>query len=202
MRTALLCIDFTNEFVNPDGKLSAEGYSEFAMKNDALDRIARIQDHFRDQDRMVIHMRTGFSESYHEHYDRSPLLGDVRKKEALVLGEFGTEFVAKVGPKTNEPIINKHRVSAFYRTRLDIILRTQDIQTLYIIGVGTDTTVDATAWDAHDRDYDVHVISDACVATNDYDHAVGLKSIAKVSQVQTWSETAVKLAMTTDEDIA
>lgn len=200
MRTALLCIDFTNEFINPEGKLSNEGYSEFAMKNDALDRIARIQDHFRDQGRMVIHMRTGFSDCYHEHYAKSPLLGDLRKKEALVLGEFGTEFVSKVGPKPHEAIINKHRVSAFYRTRLDIILRTQDIETLYIIGVGTDTTIDATSWDAHDRDYDVHVISDACIATNDYDHAVGLKSIAKVAKVQTWAESAVKLATTSDDD--
>lgn len=200
MRTALLCIDFTNEFINPEGKLSAEGYSEFAMKNNSLDRIARIQEHFRDQERMVIHMRTAFSDTYHEHCKFSPLMGNLREKKALILNEFGTEFVEQVGPKAHESIINKHRVSAFYRTRLDIILRTQDIKTLYIVGVGTDTTVDATSWDAHDRDYDVHVISDACVATNDYDHAVGLKSIAKVATVQTWAETAVKLATTSDDD--
>lgn len=200
MRTALLCIDLTNEFISPDGKLASEGYAEFAVKHDSLNRIARIQEHFREQDRLVIHMRTVYSENYHEHYKYSPLLGGLRKKNALILGQYGTEFVTKVAPKDQEPIINKHRVNAFHRTRLDLILRTQDIQTLYIIGVGTDTTIDATVWDAHDRDYDVHVISDACIAANDYDNAVGLKSMEKVAKVQSWAETAVKLATTTDDE--
>lgn len=62
----------------------------------------------------------------------------------------------------NEPVIVKRRVSAFHGTELDLILRSQGIESLAIGGVATGAMVLATALDALDHDYDVSVLRDCC----------------------------------------
>ena len=201
MRTALLCIDFTNDLVSKDGKLANLGFAEQVEKNNTLETVHRIQEHFREQGRLIVHMRSGFSSNYHEYPAKgSPMFGDIKGAEALIEGSKGFEFAEQVAPKEGEVKITKHRVSAFNRTRLDIVLRANKIEKLYIVGVGSDWSVDSTAWEAHDLDYDVHVVSDACVAEDESTNEVALKAISKIADVHTFAEMAVKLATTEDTD--
>jgi nicotinamidase-related amidase len=43
--------------------------------------------------------------------------------------------------------------------------------------------VQAAARDAHDRDFDVTVVSDACAAATDEDHATSLSVLSKIAKV-------------------
>jgi len=195
MTVALLSIDMINECVHPDGKLSDKGFADFAVKHDVLQRVARIQEHFREQGGLVVHVRTGFSANYPEHPPESPILGPMREMEALKLGTWGTEFPAEVAPRNGEPVLTKHRMGPFYRSRLEIILRTQKVTDIYIVGLATMGSVALSAMEAHDRDFNVTVIEDGCIDHNEERHQMGLEFVSACAEVKEFKDVAVRLTM-------
>ena len=185
---SLLCVDFINEIVDPAGKLAGKGYAAFANDRKTLLNVAAAQKLFRDTKYFVLHARVGFSPTYSDWPERSPLFGKAREFQALKLGSWATEFVEAARPVPNEIVLTKPRVSAFYRTDLDATLRNAGTSKLYIIGVATDLAVEATARDAHDRDFDVTVAEDCCIAANLQDHQDSLRIISKIARVATLHE--------------
>ena len=53
------------------------------------------------------------------------------------------------------------------------------IQRIYCSGVSTQAVVQATVRDAHDRDFDVVVVEDACCAHSEEEHKNSMASIAR-----------------------
>lgn len=188
MKSALICIDFINEIVSQEGKLAGKGYHDFVRAHDTLSRVAKAQRHFRAAGELVVHVRLAFSLNYAEHSDRSVLLGKAREFGILQVGKWGTEFPANVAPLESDVILTKHRISAFFGTSLDAILRARGIEQVYIAGVATDLAVQSAARDAHDRDYGVTVLSDCCAATSDTDHDSSLTTLRKIASVSILSE--------------
>jgi nicotinamidase-related amidase len=80
-----------------------------------------------------------------------------------VPGSWGAEICPEVQPVEGEPVVVKHRFSAFAGTELDLLLRSRRIQTLVVAGVVTYVCVESTVRDAFFADYHVIVCSD-CVA--------------------------------------
>lgn len=52
-----------------------------------------------------------------------------------------------------DAVVVKHRISPFYATGLEAVLRAQRVERLVIAGVSSTWAVQAAARDAHDRDY-------------------------------------------------
>lgn len=194
MTAALLCVDLINECLDPKGKLS-EGFVDFEKKHDSLQRIARIQEHFREQGKLILHVRTGYSAGYAELSDASPILSPLKEEGALKIGEWGTDFPEQVAPREGEPVINKFRLGSFYRTRLEIVLRAQNVSELYIVGLSTMGTVAMTALEAHDFDFRPTVIKDACLDKSDERHELGLKFAGQCAEVKDFKDIAVRLTM-------
>lgn len=182
--TGLILIDFINDIVDPKGKLAGKGYSRFIERHEVLAKLQRLLSAWRASNRFIAHVRVGFSPGYIEHPASSPLFGGAKKFSALELGTWGTEFHPTVLPKMNEPVVVKHRVSAFYATSLDLVLRTNGISRLVICGVATDLAVQSTVRDAHDRDYLVYVLRDCCAAASDQDHEQSLQLLSKIASVE------------------
>jgi len=180
---ALILIDFINDIVHEDGKLSKMGYYDFIVRNNTQQVLADVLKTAREKEWLICHVRVGFSAGYVDHPAESPLLGGAKKFEALLNGEWGTEFNEIALPQNDEVIIQKTRVSAFYNTSLDTVLRADNVKNLHIAGVATDIAVESASRDAHDRDYNVFVIQDACVAANDEDHKTALATISKFAKV-------------------
>ena len=195
MTAALLCVDLINECLSPEGKLSDQ-YVEFEKKHDVLQRISRIQEHFREQGKLVVHVRTGYNKNYPELSKQcSPVFKEVQKMGACQLGESGTDFPKVVAPREGEPVINKFRLGSFYRTRLEIVLRSQEVSELYIVGLATGGSVLMTALEAHDFDFSPTVIKDACIAMSDERHAAALEFIEQAAEVKDFKDVAVRLTM-------
>ena len=68
----------------------------------------------------------------------------------------------RVAPEPGDIIVRKIRVGAFSTTDLDQQLRDRGISTLILAGISTSGVVLSTVRDAADRDYQVHVLADAC----------------------------------------
>jgi isochorismate hydrolase len=81
-------------------------------------------------------------------------------------------------PKDDDRIVDKNRYSAFFKTRLDEILKSLKIEELIITGVMTNCCCETTARDGFVRDYRIFFISDATAAANEELHLASLKNLA------------------------
>ncbi len=77
-----------------------------------------------------------------------------------------TEWVTRVEPGDLK-VENKRRLSAFYPTDLDFLLRNQRIETVVLDGGFTDCCVLNTAFDASNRNYRVIVLQDLVRGTDE-----------------------------------
>lgn len=77
-----------------------------------------------------------------------------------------TEWVTRVEPGDLK-VENKRRLSAFYPTDLDFLLRNQRIDTVVLDGGFTDCCVLNTAFDANNRNYRVIVLQDLVRGTDE-----------------------------------
>lgn len=187
-KTAYIFIDFINDIVHADGKIAGKGYAAFDSEFGSLDRAAQLLAYGRTEKDFIIHVRVGFLEGYPEHPEHSPLFGAAKKYGAFQLGAWGTEFHSSVAPQPGEVIVTKNRVSAFYGTPLDLILRNNGVTHVVIAGCATDMAVQAAARDVHDRDIAVTVVADCCVAASRDDHDDALRLMSKVAQIQNFSD--------------
>jgi ureidoacrylate peracid hydrolase len=80
-------------------------------------------------------------------------------------GTWGADFY-QLKPEPGDPIVNKHRYSAFVGTRLDSILRTFQRSSLIMTGVATNVCVESTSRDALFLDYHVVFMADATAAND------------------------------------
>ena len=195
-RTAVIVVDMQNDFVAKGAPL------ETPMGRDLLPTLKQLLTHARQGGMRVIytahvHRRDGCDMGlYGEIYP------PIAERAGLVDGEPGVEIYKEVAPADNEIVVKKHRYSGFFGTDLDIILRTEKIETVVITGVTTECCCHATARDAMFHGYRVAFISDA-TGTFDYpDVGFGAIAAADVHRV-TLGVLGVSTAhvMSTDEFI-
>ncbi len=93
--------------------------------------------------------------------------GEIPNADAYAIeGSPWTEFVTEIAP--SDLVVNtKKRLSAFYPTDLDFLLRNLDVRTVVINGGFTDCCVLNTAFDASNRNYRVVVLADLVRGTNE-----------------------------------
>lgn len=185
---ALVIIDYINEIVHPDGKLAGKGYPEFIQQHGTSEKVAGLIAKARNENWLVCHVRVAFDSAYASHPKNSPLFGAAKKFGALNQSSWGCEFIDYASPEGDEIVITKRRVSAFFNTELDTVLRVNGVSNVYFAGCATDLAVQAAVRDAHDRDYNCIVASDACAAANDDDHETSLPVLAKIANVTQLSD--------------
>jgi nicotinamidase-related amidase len=92
-----------------------------------------------------------------------------------------TEVPPELAPQPGDYVIrSKKRLSAFYGTDLDVLLRALGTETVVICGINTNTCVLCTAFDAFNRDLRVVVASDAVASMYGEDlHVLGLENLKR-----------------------
>lgn len=165
LKTAIISLDIINEICHPKGKLAR--YADRIANKKIIERINRVTAWGREKGHLVIHVRVGFHPHYHDSSTRSALFKNAKNHQALLLTEWGGKFCEKLQVNPDDVQIIKHRVSAFYGTDLDLILRANSIETLILMGVSTSNAVELTAREAHDRDYHVVILEDTTECASD-----------------------------------
>jgi len=97
--------------------------------------------------------------------------------EHAIEGSRWTEWVTRVAPGDMR-VENKRRLSAFYPTDLDFLLRNQRITTVVLNGGFTDCCVLNTAFDAANHDYRVIVLRDLVRGTDAHLEAAALSMVS------------------------
>ena len=188
-KTAVLVIDFINDIVHLKGKILDT--ATFVEKNNVIENANQMIAYARQNKIPIGFVKVGFSENYLECPAHSPVFGKAKEWKAFQLNTWGTEFHEKLDVKPDDFVIVKHRVSAFYATSLETFLRANQIENLILTGVSTDMAIQTTARDAHDRDYHVIIVSDACGAASEEAHQSSLKLLQRVATVTNLSNLKV-----------
>jgi len=184
MAKALILIDFINEIVDKDGKLAGKGYSDFIVKNNVFGNLNKLISYARANDYFIIFVKVGFSKNYIEQPKNSPLFGKANDFQVLKLDTWATDFHKSLNVREDDVVIIKHRVSSFYNTNLDLILKTNYVDDVLVAGVATDLAVSSVVREGHDRDYNMVIVEDCCVAATYEDHVNSLKILGKLAQIK------------------
>lgn len=185
-KTLFLVMDMMNDLVADDG-FSAATYGVQVKERGVLANTASAIAAARAAGAKVGYVRVGFSPDYREAPAASPIFSGARKNGIFQLGTWGTEVHGALKPQAGDFDIVKHRVSPFYGTSLDPILRANAVERLVLCGVSTNGVVHSGARDGHDRDYEVVILEDCCagVAPDEHAHAIAcLGRFAKIIKSQ------------------
>ena len=172
-KSLFLVMDMMNDLVAEDG-FNAKTYGVQVKERGVLENTARAIANARAAGVKVAYVRVGFSSDYRECPPASPIFSGARANGIFQLGTPGTEVHPALAPQQGDFDIVKHRVSPFYGTALEPILRAQGIERVILCGVSTNGVVHSGAREAHDRDYEVVILEDCCagVTADEHMHAV------------------------------
>lgn len=172
-KTLFLVMDMMNDLVAEDG-FSAKTYGVQVKQRNVLANTAKAIAAARKAGVQVGYVRVGFSSDYREAPANSPIFSGARKNEIFQLGTWGTEVHPAIAPEPQDFDIVKHRVSPFYATSMEAILRANQIERIVMCGVSTNGVVHSGAREAHDRDYAVVILEDCCagVTPEEHEHAI------------------------------
>lgn len=178
-----LVLDMENDLVHADGPNGKAAYGEQVQSRRILENTRRALDKARAAGVDVGFVRVGFSPDYRECPPNSPIFSDARKAGIFKLGQWGTEVHPDLGKQDGDFDIVKHRVSPFYATNLEAILRARGIKRIYCSGISTNAVVQATVREGHDRDYEIVVLEDCCCGTSIEEHDNAIKGLQRFCRI-------------------
>lgn len=184
MSRALILIDFINEFLHPDGKITPQWMGKFVESYGTLENVRKLIAYFRENNEEIIWVHLGFHENYDNCSTISPRFRGAPSLWILKENTWSTEFIKELRYDPREKTITKTRVSPFYQTELEDYLRERWITEIIVAGVATDLAVSSIARGAHDRDMLCTIISDACATVSIEHHEAAFVSIAKLAKIQ------------------
>lgn len=173
-RTAILVMDCENDVVHPKG---GSAFWQQAQERDVLGHIRRVADAARQSGATIIYVAADFRADYAEVGPYPELLQGVKRRGVLKEGTWGAQVHETIAPQSRDFIVHKKRVSAFYGTNLEVVLRTRGIDTLVLTGVSTNFVVESTARYGSDAGYRVIVLEDCCSAASRELHEFAVQKV-------------------------
>ena len=183
-KTIFLVMDMMNDLVAEDG-FSAQTYGVQVQQRDVLAKTAAAIAAARGAGVAIGYVRVGFSPDYRECPPASPIFSGARKNNIFQLGTWGTEVHPALAPQDCDHDIVKHRVSPFYGTALEPILRANGIERIVMCGVSTNGVVHSGAREAHDRDYEVVILEDCCAGVTAEEHMHAIACLGRYGTITT-----------------
>ena len=190
MSSIYLVLDMMNDLVHPDGPNGKAPYGEQSRSRNIVANTRGALDKARAAGLRAGFVRVGFSPDYRECPANSPIFSAARKNSVFQLGSWGTQVHPDLGQQPGDFDIVKHRVSPFYGTDLEVILRTHGVRRIYCSGISTNAVVQATVREGHDRDYEMVVLEDCCCGLSAEEHEGAIKSLQRFCRMTTCAEVA------------
>jgi nicotinamidase-related amidase len=188
MASIYLVLDMENDLIHDDGPNGKAGFGPIVRRRGIIARTKAAIAAARKAGVLIGYVRVGFSPDYRECPQGSPVFSRAREHGLFKLGTWGTEVHPELKPEPGDFDIVKHRVSPFYGTSLEPILRAHAVERIYLSGVSTNAVVQGTVRDGHDRDYQCVILEDCCAAITDEEHSASIRGLARFGTVTTSAE--------------
>jgi len=177
-RAALVVVDMQNDFCHPDGWLASIGVDVTPARS-PIEPLQRLLPELRAAGTSVVWLnwgnrpdRANLPPGVLHVYDPDGAGGGIGAparpggSPTLQAGSWSAAVVDELKPEPGEPCVDKYRMSGFWDTPLDSILRNLGVTTLLFAGVNVDQCVFATLVDAACIGYDVVLLEDCCATTS------------------------------------
>ena len=190
--TALVLIEFQNEFCKEGGKLNPGVNGEIARQG-TIDNAVKLSQGAREKGAVVIHAPFIFNPAYYDEHQMVGIVKAVADAEAFQADSWGSEIIDELKPAESDRVVGgKCTLCGFNNTDLGEILKNTGVKNVVTAGFLTNFCVESTSRTAYDRGYSVTIIKDATAATSpeEQEHAE-----AKIFP-------AIGHEMTTDEFLA
>lgn len=177
-RSACVVVDMQNDFCHPEGWLAGLGVDVTPTRS-AVGPLRALLGALRRESVPVIWLNWG------NRPDRANLppgvlhvydpLGEGRGigeelpgngSRVLERGSWSASLVEGLAPEPADVVVDKYRMSGFFDTELDSVLRNLDVTTLLFGGVNLDQCVYATLVDAACLGYDAVLLADCSATTS------------------------------------
>jgi nicotinamidase-related amidase len=135
-----------------------------------LQRLNETVDAARDNNIKIVHVITAFRPGHPEAHPANRSVSSIAAAGLFQEGNLSVE--PALTPAQDEVIITKRRVSAFFGTELEMILRCYDTEELVVAGVATSGAVLSTVRYASDLDYRITILRDLCMDRDEEVHNV------------------------------
>lgn len=177
-RGALVIIDMQNDFCARGGWTDVSGLNYEGCR-EAIPGVERAIETAREYDMPVIwvywnnrhdlrNLGAPTLYSFKHSPDQSGIGEESERGRILLEDSWGAEMVEELQPHMKEGDIHVHKVrmSGFYGTHLEQVLRAQGIETLFFTGVNADQCVSTTMQGAYFRDLNCVLLSDATATSS------------------------------------
>ena len=153
-KEALLVIDMQNDFIDPKGPFGER--DKDGLPDELVPNVVRSISRARERGMHIIHI-------YQEHRRQLVDFGREldRSKIHCIEGSWGAKIIPQIEVEEDDFCVIKRRFSGFLATDLELLLKGLGVETLYFCGIAGDGCVRATAADAHQLNYRIHLIEDA-----------------------------------------
>lgn len=167
-KSALILIETQNEWMHTDGKLYKALVNDKEMMQTSIQNVEKALDYARKNNIEVIHVGLRFEKGYPELANgKSGLRKAIPNAGTFPIDGFGSQFYETVKPIEGEFVVTgRVGASGFTGSNLDVYLRNNKIENLYLVGYATHVCVESTFRDGHEKGYNTYVISDATSAFN------------------------------------
>ena len=166
--SALILIETQNEWMHKDGKLYKALVKDKEMMHNSIANIDKALDYARKNNIAIIHVGLRFEKGYPELANgKSGLRKAIPNAETFPINEFGSQFYDTVKPIPGEFVVTgRVGASGFTGSNLDVFLRNNKIENLFLVGYATHVCVESTLREAHEKGYNTYLISDGTSAFN------------------------------------
>ena len=182
--TALLLIDLQNDYFIPGGYGDKLG-GDSSILHQIVPPTKRTLEAARCTGILVVHVQATYLP---DHLAESPaylrlqlLRTNYRSGTTFkglptraIEGTWGWQIIDELTPLPNEIVVKKNRSSAFMGSNLDMILRSNGIRSVVIVGQTTDSCVLSTAKDAGFFDYYPILVRDCIASPRSKNHDAAL----------------------------
>jgi nicotinamidase-related amidase len=163
--------------------------ARFASTGDFLTRIRTAITAARAASVPVIYVVVAFRPGYPEVSPNNKSFSAIKQQHSSIMS--APEIHPAIAPQPMDIVVTKRRVSAFSGSDLEVVLRAQGITHLALCGIATSGVVLSTLREAADKDYQLTVLSDCCVDSDEEVQRVLLSKIfprqADVVTAEAWS---------------
>ena len=190
-RTVHVVIDDQNDFLHPDGWYATHDIDISHMRR-VIEPTMALNAECRRRGVPIVWTRHGTRGIG----DGGPFMAKrmLLRQGGLRQNTWGYEILEELAPQADDWYVEKTRLSAFFNTNLDSILRGLGAETVVITGVLTNQCVGATTKDALFRDYKPVVVEEAVGTATPHLHDPAIEMISVGwGQVNTLEQTLTEL---------
>ena len=193
-KSALLMLHWQNSVADPKGVWGVNLYPQ-VKKNNSIENAKKALAAARKAGMLTIFVnigwRPGFPEMPKNQY--YPLMQGAKDANKGIIGTWDVDVIDDLKPEENEKIVINYGSDSFEGTDLDLLLRANGVEHVYVSGQCTEHVVATTVKRAANKGYNATVLKDATSGFTDSNYEAMMNILPLYAKLITSEEFAKSL---------